>query len=66
VRLNAYAGAYHDFDAPGMPLRQRRGVAYSANNTGVVRQGTNEPARRAAIDSTMAYLSGQLAAAKSR
>jgi len=66
ARINTYAGAYHDFDAPDMKLHQRHGVAYSANNSGVVHQGTNEPARRAAIDGTMDYLSEQLRANKAR
>jgi dienelactone hydrolase len=64
VRLIAYPGAFHDFDAPDMKLHVRRGTAYSANGTGVVHMGTHEPSRRAAIDSTLGYFAEQLRGSK--
>jgi dienelactone hydrolase len=60
IRIDVYPEAYHDFDAPDTPLRERRGVAFSATGTGIVHVGTNEPARRAAIDSTMKFFAEQL------
>ncbi len=62
VQLNIYPDAYHDFDAPDMPMRERRGVAYSARGDGVVHVGTHEKARQAAIGATMRFLSSHLGA----
>ena len=62
ARIEVYPEAYHDFDAPDTPVRERRGVAFSATGTGIVHVGTNEPARRAAIDSTMKFFAEQLPA----
>ena len=64
IRIDVYPEAHHDFDAPDTPLRERRGVAFSASGTGVVHVGTNEPARRAAIDATMKFFADQLRADK--
>jgi len=60
IRLIVYPGAFHDFDAPDMKLHERRGTAYSANGTGVVHMGTDEPSRRAAIASTLGYFAEHL------
>ena len=30
VRLFTYPGAYHGFDTPNLPVKTRRGVAFSA------------------------------------
>lgn len=40
-----YPGAYHDFDRANFPVRQRKGLAFTANNSGVAHLGTNEAAR---------------------
>src|SRR5262245_8912455 len=64
ARIELYPDAYHDFDAPDTPVRERHGVAFSASGTGIVHVGTNEPARRAAIDSTMKFFAEQLRAEK--
>jgi dienelactone hydrolase len=45
----AYPGAYHDFDRANYPVRQRTGVAFSADGSGSVHLGTNEAARADAI-----------------
>ena len=60
IRIAVYPDAHHDFDAPDLPVRERRGVAFSGSGTGVVHVGTNEPARRAAIDSTMKFFAEHL------
>jgi dienelactone hydrolase len=64
IRITVYPEAHHDFDAPDLPVRERRGVAFSADGTGVVHVGTNEPARRAAIDSTMKFFAEQMPGAR--
>lgn len=46
IAMFAYPGAYHDFDAPGSPVRLRTGVS---SMTGTVHVGTNEPARQDAL-----------------
>ena len=56
VRYIEYAGAFHDFDAPNLPVRTRTGLAFTANKTGEARVGTDPAARSAAIDETMKTL----------
>lgn len=60
VRYEAFPGAYHGFDAPDSKLRTRKGVAFSANGTGIVHVGTHEPSRRAAIAAVMKFLRERL------
>ncbi|MGX7707531.1 dienelactone hydrolase family protein [Methylobacterium sp. Gmos1] len=40
VEITVYPGAYHDFDAPGPAVRERRGLAYTVNRDGVAHAGT--------------------------
>jgi dienelactone hydrolase len=56
VRIETYPGAYHGFDSPDSKLRTRKGMAFSANGTGVVHVGTHPAARQAAIAATMKFL----------
>jgi dienelactone hydrolase len=56
VDIVAYPGAYHDFDHPNMPLRQRSGLAYSGDGSGNAIQGTNPQARSDAITRVLAGL----------
>ena len=49
-----YPGAYHDFDAPGLPLRTRRGL--QAGSVGTVHVGTDPAARADALARVPAYL----------
>jgi dienelactone hydrolase len=49
VRYIEYPGAYHDFDAPNVPLRLRTGLTYSADGSGRAHIGTDPAARAAAI-----------------
>jgi len=44
-----YPEAYHDFDAPNLLVHQRKGVAFSADGSGIVHIGTNESARADAL-----------------
>jgi dienelactone hydrolase len=55
ARFVGFAGAYHDFDHPGMALRQRR-AAYSQRPDGMVTIGTDPAARSRAIGEVMAIL----------
>jgi len=49
VELIEYPGAYHAFDTPNSPVRERRGLAFTGSGTGVAHVGTNPEARAAAI-----------------
>ena len=53
-----YAGAFHNFDHPNLPLRERK-AAFSQRPDGLVTIGTNLPAREQAIARTMAILAGR-------
>ena len=60
VRYVEYEGAYHGFDARDSPIRVRRGLAYSADKSGVAHQGTDPKARAAAIAEVTALLAAAL------
>lgn len=57
ARFVGYAGAYHDFDHPSLPLRERD-AAYSQRPDGKVTIGTQPEARAQAITAVMAILKG--------
>lgn len=46
IAMIAYPGAYHDFDAPGRPIKQRSGTT---TQSGMATTGTNEPGRQDAL-----------------
>ena len=56
VSLVTYPGAYHDFDHPDLRVRVRRGLAFTANGSGVAHTGTNAAARADSIERVMAFL----------
>jgi dienelactone hydrolase len=56
VRYIEYPGAYHDFDAPDRPVRQRRNLTFTADKSGVAHTGTDPEARKAAIAQIEALL----------
>jgi len=56
ITLLAYPGAYHEFDAPNLPVRLRTGLATAANGNGRAHTGTNERARQDALKSVLAFL----------
>ncbi|MBL8670684.1 MAG: dienelactone hydrolase family protein [Alphaproteobacteria bacterium] len=56
--LHAYPGAYHDFDAPDRPLRERTGLAMARGGRAHV--GTDPAARADAIVRVPAYLQAML------
>lgn len=58
VSLVAYPGAYHDFDAPDLPLHTVSGLAFTAAGGGVAHTGTNPAARADAIRRVAAFLAG--------
>jgi dienelactone hydrolase len=49
VDIKLYPGAYHGFDQPNMPIRERVNLAFTANGSGRAHIGTNEAARNDAI-----------------
>jgi dienelactone hydrolase len=56
VRYVEYPDAYHDFDAPDLPVRVRTGLGITASNSGEAHVGTHPAARAAAIDEVMQLL----------
>lgn len=52
--ITLYPGAYHNFDVPDRPVRERE------TRSGTVHAGTNEPARAAAISDVMALFAAAL------
>lgn len=55
VRYVEYEGAYHGFDGDS-PIRVRRGLAFTANGTGIAHQGADPKARAASIAEVTAIL----------
>jgi dienelactone hydrolase len=49
ITLQVYPDAWHDFDAPNEPIRERSGLASTANGSGVAHAGTNPAARQDAL-----------------
>ncbi len=55
ARFVGFPGAYHNFDHPNLPLRERK-AAYSQRPDGMVTIGSDPKARAEAIDAVMAIL----------
>lgn len=55
ARFVGFPGAYHDFDHPNLPLRERK-AAYSQRPDGMVTIGSDPEARARAIAAVMAIL----------
>jgi dienelactone hydrolase len=51
-----YKGALHDFDHPSLKLREREGLAFTANGTGKASVGTDPAAREDALVRVPAFL----------
>jgi dienelactone hydrolase len=56
VAITVYPGAYHDFDHPDLPIRERRGLAHSVAGDGVAHIGTDPAARADALIRVPAFL----------
>ncbi|HYF56112.1 MAG TPA: dienelactone hydrolase family protein, partial [Salinarimonas sp.] len=56
VELVLYPGAVHGFDAPDSPVRERRGLAFTASGTGTARVGTDPAGRADALARVPAFL----------
>lgn len=56
IAITVYPGAYHDFDHPDLPLRVRRGLAYTGDGKGQAHIGTDPAARADAIKRVPAFL----------
>jgi len=57
TRFIGYEGAYHDFDHPNLPIRERK-AAYTADGSGIVTVGTHPVARAVAIRQVIAIFGG--------
>jgi dienelactone hydrolase len=56
VEIKLYKDAFHDFDHPNSPLRQRDNLAFTASGRGTATQGTNPEARQDALLRVPAFL----------
>ena len=56
VGITVYPGAYHDFDHPDLPVRERHGLAYTVGNTGLAHIGTDPAARADALARVPGFL----------
>jgi dienelactone hydrolase len=56
VDIVTYPGAYHDFDHPNLPIRERAGLAFTADRSGRAFIGTNPAARRDTLVRVPAFL----------
>jgi dienelactone hydrolase len=56
AELVTYPGAYHAFDHPSLPLRERTGLAFTANDNGRAHIGTDQAARADAIKRVAEWL----------
>lgn len=56
VSIVVYPGAYHDFDHPNLPVRERGGLAYTVDGNGAAHVGTNPAARADALRRVPAFL----------
>ncbi|MGL4441839.1 MAG: dienelactone hydrolase family protein [Bosea sp. (in: a-proteobacteria)] len=56
VQIKLYKDAFHDFDHPNRPLRQRDNLAFTASGSGKAMQGTNPEARQDALVRVPAFL----------
>jgi dienelactone hydrolase len=55
AEIVTYPGAYHNFDAPGLPVRVQRGLAFTGDGGDAAHSGTNEPARADALARVPAF-----------
>jgi dienelactone hydrolase len=56
VKLVTYAGAYHDFDHPNLPVHTVKGLAFASSGTGIAHTGTDPAARADALIRVPAFL----------
>lgn len=56
VSITVYPGAFHDFDHPNLPVRERHGLAYTTGNNGVAHIGTDSTARANALARVPSFL----------
>jgi dienelactone hydrolase len=56
LEIKLYKDAFHDFDHPNSPLRQRNNLAFTAGGSGTATQGTNPEARQDALLRVPAFL----------
>ena len=59
ITLVVYPNAWHDFDRPGVPVRKLTGLATPPSGTGEAHEGTNDAARRDALQRVPAFIAGQ-------
>jgi dienelactone hydrolase len=58
ITLVVYPDAWHDFDRPGVPVRKLTGLVTPPSGTGQAHEGTNEAARRDALNRVPEFIAG--------
>jgi dienelactone hydrolase len=56
AQIKTYPGAYHDFDHPNLPVHVVEHLAFTASGGGSAHTGTNEAARKDAIEQVLGFL----------
>jgi dienelactone hydrolase len=56
VEIVTYPGAYHRFDHPNLPLRERTGLAFTPDDSGKAHVGSDTAARQDSIGRVTAWL----------
>ena len=56
VEITIYPNANHEFDHPNLPIRERRGLAYTVSGDGIAHVGTDTVARADALLRVPAFL----------
>ncbi|WP_020174626.1 dienelactone hydrolase family protein [Methyloferula stellata] len=56
VQIKTYPDAYHDFDHPNLPVHVVEHLAFTASGGGSAHTGTNEAARKDAIEQVLGFL----------
>ena len=56
VSITVYPGAYHDFDHPGLAVRTKDDLAYTADGSGTAHTGTDPAARADALTRVPEFL----------
>jgi dienelactone hydrolase len=50
AEIVTFVNAYHDFDHPNLPLKTRKGLAFTGNDQGVAKVGTDPEGRAAVLE----------------
>ena len=60
IHITLYPDSYHAFDTPQLPLTERHGLAYVVGPNHTATIGTNEKARKLAVEKALKILRERL------